>query len=175
MMTHGFDMYRVFISTPGDLQPEQDTCRAAISEVNAAEAMPRKILLVSVGLREDGQIEGNRSAVADNIRQCTYYIQVFEDDWGPKNLFRKMFFLATDCRDDNNLPMRELIVCLKDAPRETDPEILAFRKELEEQQKVRIFHFNHVENLGGQLHEVCREWVQSIIAAGGGDPPSSAA
>jgi hypothetical protein len=168
MMIHGFDMYRVFISTPGDLLREQDMCRAAISEVNGADAMPQKILLVSVGLREDGQIEGIRSAVAENVRQCTYYIQIFEDDWGPKNLFRKMFFLAADCRDDASLPMREIIVCLKDAPRETDPEILAFRKELEEQPNVRVFHFNQVEGLGGQLREVCREWVQSIIAGGGG-------
>ena len=167
MMTHGFDMYRVFISTPGDLQPEQETCRAAISEVNEKEAMPQKILLVSVGLREDGQIEGFRSAVSENVRQCTYYIQIFEDAWGPKNLFRKMFFLATDCRDDASLPMREVIVCLKDAPRETDPEILAFRKELEEQQSVLVFHFDNVESLAEQLRKVCGEWVRSIIAAAG--------
>src|SRR5258707_7721538 len=102
MVIHGFDMYRVFISTPGDLQPEQETCRAAMSEVNEKEAMPQKTLLVSVGLREDRQIEGFRSAVADNVRQCTYFIQVFEDDWGPKNLFRKMFTLATECRDDSS-------------------------------------------------------------------------
>ncbi len=167
MMTHGFDMYRVFISTPGDLQREQETCRAAIGEVNEKEAMPRKILLVSVGLREDAQVEGFRSAVSENVRQCTYYIQVFQDDWGPKNLFRKMFFLATDCRDDASLPMREVIVCLKDAPRETDPEILAFRKELIDQQNVRVFHFDNVESLGEQLRKVCGDWVQSIIAAAG--------
>ncbi len=160
-------MYRVYISAPGDLQREQDTCRAAISEVNEKEAMPQKILLVSVGLREDGQIEAFRSAVAENVRQCTYYIQVFQDDWGPKNLFRKMFFLAMDCRDDASLPMRELIVGLKAAPRETDPEILAFRKELEEQQNVRVFHFDSTENLGEQLRKVCGEWVESIVAAGG--------
>ncbi len=167
MMTHGFDMYRVFISTPGDLQREQETCRAAIGEVNEREAMPRKILLVSVGLREDAQVEGFRSAVSENVRQCTYYIQVFQDDWGPKNLFRKMFFLATDCRDDASLPMREVIVCLKDAPRETDPEILAFRKELADQQNVRVFYFDNLESLGEQLRKVCGEWVQSIIAAAG--------
>jgi hypothetical protein len=175
MMTHGFDMYRVFISTPGDLQREQEMCRAAISDVNEADAMPQKILLVSVGLLEDRQIEGIRSAVAENVRQCTYYIQIFEDDWGPRNLFRKMFFLATDCRDDNNLPMRDIVVCLKDAPRETDPEILAFRKELEEQRNVRVFHFNQVESLGEQLREVCREWVRSIMASGGGAESSTSA
>jgi hypothetical protein len=165
MIVHGFDMYRVFISTPGDLQREQDTCRAAISEVNAAEAMPQKILLVSVGLREDGQIEGARSAVGENVRLCTYYIQIFEDDWGPKNLFRKMFFLATDCLDDTNFPMRDVIVCLKDAPRETDPEILAFRKELQEQRNVRVFHFDKEETLKKHLSDTCSEWVRAISAA----------
>jgi hypothetical protein len=165
MMTHGFDMYRVFISTPGDLQREQDACREAISESNAAEAMPQKILLVSVGLREDGHIETARSAVAENVRQCTYYIQVFEDDWGPKNLFRKMFLLATDCRDDNTLPMRDIVVCLKDAHPETDPDILAFRKELEDQRNVRLFHFDNLETLKTHLLDVCSEWVRAIATA----------
>jgi hypothetical protein len=170
MLIHGFDMYRVFISTPGDLQREQDACRAAISEVNEKEAMPHKTLLVSVGLLHDEQITIHRSAVADNVRQCTYYIQVFDDDWGPKNLYRKMFTLATDCRDDAALPMREVIVCIKDAPRETDPEILAFRKELEDRQDVRVFHFDKPENLKSPLLEVCRGWVRSILEAGGGIP-----
>jgi hypothetical protein len=168
MMTHGFDMYRVFISTPGDLQREQEACRAAISAVNDKEAMPQKILLVSVGLREDAQIEGFRSAVSENVRQCTYYIQIFQDDWGPKNLFRKMFLLAADCREDTSLPMREIVVGLKDAPRESDPDILAFRKELEEQQNVRVFRFDNVDNLGEQLRTICGEWVQSIVVDGGG-------
>ena len=168
MMVHGFDMYRVFLAAPGDLQKEMDVCREAIAEVNRDVAMPEKILLVSLGLISDEQIAGYRAAVADNVRQCTYFIQVFEDDWGPKNLFRKMFFLATDCRDDSSLPMRDIIVCLKNAPRETDPEILAFRKELEDQQNVRVFHFDNAESLGEPLRKVCGEWVQSIIAAGGG-------
>lgn len=173
MVIHGFDMYRVFISTPGDLQLEQQTCRAAISEVNEKEAMPHKTLLVSVGLLYDDHITGYRSAVADNVRQCTYYIQVFEDDWGPKNLFRKVFTLATDCRDDSGLPMREVIVCLKDAPRETDPEIQAFRKELEERQDVRVFHFDNLESLKAQLLDVCSGWVRSIVDAGGGSPENA--
>ena len=168
MIVHGFDMYRVFISAPGDLEREQQTCRAAISEVNASVAMPKKILLVSVGLLEDAQIIAFRSAVADNVRQCTYFIQIFEDDWGPKNLFRKIFYLAAECRDDASMPMREMIVCLKDAPRETDPEILAFRKELEEREDVRLLRFSNVEGLQAQLLDVCSGWVRSIFEAGGG-------
>src|ERR1700733_3471346 len=113
-MPHGFDMYRVFISAPGDLDQDRQACRDAIAEVNETKAMPFKTLLVSVGLTRDDQIVGFRSAVSENVRQCTYFIQIFEDDWGPKNLFRKVFYQAAECRDDSAMPMREVIVCLKD-------------------------------------------------------------
>jgi len=173
MIKHGFDMYRVYLSTPGDLAREQEACRDAISDINASEAMPKKILLVSVGLREDGHIVGYRSAVADNVRQCTYFIQVFEDDWGPNKLHRKMLYLAAECRDDPSLPMREVIICLKNAPHETDPEILAFRKELEERNDMRILRFDKPEDLKAQLLDVSSGWVRDIVAAGGGVPDAA--
>jgi len=162
MVIHGFDMYRVFISAPGDLQRENDACRSAISEINEKEAMPRKILLVSVGLREHGDISGIRSAVADNIRQCTWFIQVFHDDWGPGNLFRKMFHLALECRDDPAFPMREVVVLLKDDPKESDPQILAFRDELKAVQGLRLVTFAKPDEARQHLLTVCSEWAASI-------------
>jgi hypothetical protein len=164
MLKHGFDMHQVFLSAPGDLEPERDICRSAIGEVNASHAMPSQVLLVTVGLTNDSQIVDYRSAVAENIRQSAYFVQVFEDDWGPKNLFRKMFSLAADCRDDPAFAMRELVVFLKAAPRETDPQILAFRQELAERQDVRVFHFDGAESLKAQLQDVCGEWVRWILA-----------
>ncbi len=164
MWKHGFDMHSVFLSAPGDLERERETCRNAISEVNASEAMPGKILLATLGLTNDSHIVDYRGAVADNIRQCAYFLQIFEDDWGPKNLFRKMFYLALECRDDTALPMREVIVFLKAAPRETDPEILAFRRELEEQPNVRVFCFDKAESLREQVEGAAREWVRAIVS-----------
>jgi hypothetical protein len=164
-MPHGFDMYRVFISGPGDLERDRQVCRDAISAVNETTAMPLKMLLVSVGLTSDDQIVGYRSAVSENVRQCTYFIQLFEDDWGPKNLFRKTFYFAAECRDDGGLPMRELVVCLKAAPRETDPEILAFRKELEDLGGIQMIHYANLAELKELLLEVCTGWVRSILPA----------
>jgi hypothetical protein len=174
MFVHGFDSYRIFISAPGDLEREREACRAAISEVNAEEAMPSKVLLVSVGLRDDSAIDGFRSAIAQNIRQCTYHIQVFQDDWGPNNLFRKMFTVALESRDDSAMPMREVIVCLKAAPGETDAQILAFRKELEERSDLRVYQFEKADDLTRIIHGVSTEWTRSIIAAGGGVPQNVA-
>jgi hypothetical protein len=79
-----------------------------------------------------------------------------------------MLYLAAECRDDTSMPMREVIVRLKAAPHETDPEILAFRKELEELAGVQVFHFDKPERLKTPLLEVCSGWVRSIFEAGGG-------
>ena len=164
-MPHGFDTYRVFISAPGDLEPDRAACHDVLAEVNEATAMPEKILLVSVGLRDNGQIESHRSIVSDNVRWSAYFIQIFQDDWGPRDLFRKLFLLAVECREDAAMPMRDVVVCLKDAPHETNAEILAFRHELEERQDLRVFNYASVDELKAQLAGVCEGWARSLIEA----------
>jgi len=164
-MTFGFDMHRVFISAPGDLALDRQACNAAIATANETTGMPAKVLLVTVGLREDEHIAGSRSIVSDNVRWSTFFIQVFEDDWGPKNLFRKLFYLAIECRDDASMPMREVVVFLKDAPHETDPEILAFRQELEDRTDVRLFRYASPDALKAHVLEVSNGWAQAIVQA----------
>jgi hypothetical protein len=162
-MPHGFDDYRVFISAPGDLEPDRQACQDAIAEVNETTAMPAKILLVSIGLRENDQIASHRSIVSDNVRWSAYFIQIFQDDWGPRDLFRKLFLLAAECRNDAAMPMRDVVICLKDAPHETNPEIQAFRRELEERHDLRVFRYATVEDLKAQLADVCDGWARSLI------------
>ncbi len=162
-MPHGFDAYRVFISAPGDLEPDRKACHDAVARANETTAMPAKVLLVEVGLRESDQIAGNRGIVSDNVRWSSYFIQIFEDDWGPRDLFRKLFLLATECRDDAKMPMREVVVCLKDAPTETNAEILAFRRELEERQDVHLFRYSDLDALRAHLTEVCNRWAGQLM------------
>jgi endo-1,4-beta-D-glucanase Y len=158
-MPHGFDMYRIFVSAPGDLERDRETCHDAIAQANETTAMPAKVLLVTVGLRDNDQISGSRAIVSDNVRWSAFFIQIFEDDWGPRDLFRKLFLLAVECRDDATMPMREVVVYLKDAPNEPNPEILAFRKELEDRQDLRVFRYRQADELRGQLAYVCNEWA----------------
>ncbi len=165
-MPHGFDTYRVFISAPGDLEHDREACYDAIAEVNEATAMPAKLLLVSIGLRENDQIAGYRSIVSDNVRWSTYFIQIFQDDWGPRDLFRKLFLLAAECKNDAAMPMRDVVICLKDAPHETAAEILAFRRELEERGDLRVLRYTGVEELRAQLVAVCEGWARRLIESG---------
>jgi len=155
-------MRRVFISAPGDLEADRDACRAALSQVNEASAMPERILLVPVGLTRDDQIVGFRAAASENVRAAAYFIQIFEDDWGPKNLFRKLFYLATECRENAETPMSEVVTFLKDAPKETDPEVLAFRKELEDRRDVRVLRYRTLDELQAHLTEISQGWVVAI-------------
>jgi hypothetical protein len=166
-MTHGFDDYRVFISAPGDMDRDRQACYDAISQVNAEVAMPAKILLVPVGLRENAQIEGHRSIVSDNVRWSSYFIQLFQDDWGPRELFRKLFLLANECRDDPQLPMREAVVCLKSAPNETDERVLAWRRELADRQDLRVIRYDRPEEVQAHIEEACTGWTRELIAAAG--------
>jgi len=164
-MPHGFEMYRVFIAAPGDLEPDRQACHEAISEVNASAAMPAGVLLVEVGLRENDQITGARGIVSDNVRWSSYFIQLFQDGWGPQDLFRKLFLLAAECRDDPAMPMRKVVVCLKDAPHESNQEILQFRRELENRQDVGLFRYSSLDALREHLKEVCNGWTQDLIEA----------
>lgn len=135
--------------------------------------MPARILLVSLGLRDSDQITGNRGIVSDNVRWSSYFIQFFQDDWGPRDLFRKLFLLAIECRDDPAMAMRDVVVCLKDAPHETDPDILAFRKELEEMNGVRVFRYQKPEDAKKCLLGVFEGWARALIASGAGAAPVS--
>ena len=148
------------------MEQDRQACYDVISRVNEETSMPAKLLLVTVGLRDNEQIAGSRGAVSENVRWSSFFIQLFQDDWGPRDLFRKLFFLAVECRGDDAMPMRNLAVCLKDAPHETHAEILAFRRELEEQQNLRILRYSTLDELKTQLTAVCREWAQATIDAG---------
>lgn len=162
-MPHGFDISRVFISAPGDLEMDRQACHDVIAEVNEATAMPEKILLAEVVLRDNAHLENFRSAVSDNVRWSTYFIQVFEDDWGPRSLFRKLFLLAEECRSNAEMPMRELVICLKESPHETDAQVLAFRSELEGWKGAQVIRYKTVDEMKAQLAAVLNEWVQTLI------------
>ena len=163
-MPHGFESYRVFVSAPGDLEPDRQACYDAIAKANETTAMPAKVLLVSVGLRGDDQISGNRAIVSDNVRWSSYFLQVFEDDWGPRDLFRKLFLLALECLNDPAMAMRDVVVLLKDAPDETNAAILVFRTELEERRDVRVLRYGSVDELRAHLASVCDGWAQTLVS-----------
>jgi hypothetical protein len=71
--------------------------------------------------------------------------------------------VAEECRDDQSQPMKEIVVLLKDAPHETDPEILAFRKELAEWKGGRVFTFTKLDEYKTILAGIYTGWLKSLV------------
>jgi len=63
------------------------------------------------------------------------------------------------------MPMRDVVLCLKDAPQETNAEILAFRRELEERTDIRPFRYSGLDALKEHLAIVCEGWARHAIAS----------
>lgn len=164
-MPHGFDFYNVFISAPGDLDRDRQACYDAIAQANESIALAAKVLLVSIGLRDNATICDFRSIVSDNVRWSFFFLQLFQDDWGQRDLFRKLWLLAVECRDDAAMPMRDVVVFLKDAPHETNAEILAWRREVEERADLRVIRYANLDELKPRVAQLCEEWARAAIAA----------
>jgi len=55
--------------------------------------------------------------VDENIRDCSYYILLLADDWGPvERNFRSDYELALECAADPALPMQSVAVLRKTLP-----------------------------------------------------------
>jgi hypothetical protein len=108
------------------------------------------------------------------VRWSSFFIQLFQDDWGPRDLFRKLFLLAGECQADAEQPMRDGVVFLRDAPGESNAEILAFRRELEEQQLFRVYRYGSPTEIRAHLEPLCEEWLRSLNIAGAGSAHAEA-
>src|SRR5260221_8266060 len=103
-----YQMHRVFCATSRELEPERRAFHAVIAEVNDAEAMPRRMLLVPVTLASLRDKRALQHLVDENIRSSSFFLLVLTDGWGPpERHFERDYRLALACRTDPALPMRE--------------------------------------------------------------------
>jgi hypothetical protein len=98
-----FQMVRVFCATPSDAQSDLEAERHAfydvVGEWNEAEGMPEGILFVPVSvLPSMASLIVYRQPVDENVRACTFYIQLLQHTWGPEpRNFEHHYKLATEC------------------------------------------------------------------------------
>src|SRR5271168_962501 len=99
-MPHGFDFYRVFCSTPGTLDEEQNAFLETVGAVNESFAIGSKRLFVPVvclGAANTGAYNG---AVRQNVRDADFFVQILGHSWGVESAeFEELFEYAIECRD----------------------------------------------------------------------------
>lgn len=114
-----FRMYRVFCATPGDseddLERERHAFHEILGEVNETEGMPLGILFVPVSIAPQMTNKATfQQLVDDNVRACTFFVQVLHRSWGPPTRnFEREYQLANEYLADQQLPMEGIAVFRK--------------------------------------------------------------
>ena len=162
-------MHRIFCAAAGDLEEERSAFYKVVGEFNAAHAMPRGVLFVSVALPMNTFDKRSfQAAVSENIRACRYYIQVLEDTWGPpeKN-FERDHALAGKCVGDPNLPMQEVAVLFKKPllPHQMEPGVTELKRKLDADNSQPRADFDDLEEYQRQLHHLLSGWLETVAPA----------
>ena len=102
-----YQMHRVFCATSWELEGERRAFHDVLADVNAADAMKIGRLYVPVTLTNIRDKRPLQYAVEENIRDCSHYLLVLTDGWGPpERHFERDYRLALKCAADPALPMR---------------------------------------------------------------------
>ncbi len=146
-------MHRVFCAANGDLEAERQASHDIIGDFNEKEAMARGVLFVPVSITPyTVDKRPHQPAIDENIRACSYYVQVIGNTWGPaqKN-FERDCALAMDCAGDPGLPMQEVVVLLKRSP-DNGPEGLP---------SLEVFKFTTMEEYTLHWGHLLARWLEA--------------
>jgi hypothetical protein len=82
--------YKVFIASPGNLQPERTEFRDVIEEYNKHEARPRGVEFVAVGWEDTFPGVGRPQTIINaEIQTCHYFLLLFWNRWGTRPVAAK--------------------------------------------------------------------------------------
>ena len=116
--------YRIFIATPGGLEPERRAFRQVIGEYNDSDALRRGVMFLPVGWEATlGGVGRPQSLINKDLRECDYFVLVLWDRWGsptgrvPEEGYasgtEEEYTEALRCLNDVNCPLRQIIVFFK--------------------------------------------------------------
>jgi hypothetical protein len=151
MQRHGFEMHDVFCSAPGNLGEELQSFHVIVGEVNEAVGMAHKTLLAPLCLKSNNLILIAADAAKDNIRYCSFFVQVLQDSWGPVGLFRELYDVAAECLADEQAPMRSIAVFVKPPASVEIPS------------GAPVYHYDQIQSFEAQLRTVCTEWLSAVV------------
>jgi hypothetical protein len=160
-----YAMYRVFCATPGDLEPERRAFHDVIGEINEAEAMPRNILLVPVSLlpHVTNKLSFQRS-IDDNVRACTFFVQVLHNTWGPPaRNFESEFKLARQLKNDGASLMAGVALFLKASDGlKLEPAVLELKSAAQSQPDGPAHEFVTIDEYKALLRNQLSAWLSAL-------------
>jgi tetratricopeptide (TPR) repeat protein len=170
--------YRVFIATPGNLQPERRAFRDVLQEYVESDGIHRGIMLIPVGWEDTLAGVGRpQEKINEDLRSCDYCLVVLWDRWGtpPTNSSQAKFTsgteeefeVARECLSSPEFPMRNIIVLFKavDDSKLSDPgeqlkAVLKFKKHLETSKEHFYTTFDDTAAFQKTLRKLLAQWVR---------------
>ena len=170
--------YRIFIATPGGLQPERQTFRRTVEEYNTAEAIPRGVLFIPVGWEDTlGGVGRPQSIINADIAVCDYFLLMLCDRWGtpPEDSgtytsgTEEEFHFAMHClaSETTLYPMRQVLAFFKavDPSKLSDPgpqleQVLKFKRDLEANRRILHTIFDEISAFQKHLRAQLARWVR---------------
>ena len=145
-------MHDIFCSAPGNLSQELDSFHAVAGEVNETVGMSCKTLLACLCLKSDNLIFLAGDAAVENIRGCSFFVQVLQDSWGPAGLFRGLYDAAAKCLKDEQAPMREIAIFVRSP------------SSMELPPGAPVYRYETIEGFERQLRTVLTEWLNAVLS-----------
>lgn len=168
--------YRVFIASPGGLEPERRMFKEILSAHNDADAIARSCHFQAVGWEITlGGVGRPQEKINEELRQCDLFVLILWDRWGTPTGAKEGYTsgtqeeykIALESLKDENVPMREIVVFFKavEPRRLSDPgpqlaAVLDFKRTLEQERTLLFETFDVPEAFGEKLRRHAAKWTR---------------
>ncbi len=162
-------VYRVFIASPGGLEPEREAFRRVLNDYNESDALEDGALFIPIGWELARAGMGRpQELINKDLRRCDYCVLVLRDRWGSpaggggkySSGTEEEYHVARECIANGT--MRDVVVLFGavDPGKLSDPgeqlqKVIAFRRELEDKKEMLYSTFDELpvfeKHLRGQL------------------------
>jgi hypothetical protein len=161
-MPPAFTIYRILCSTPPDLEPERLAFEACNAQFAEKVAMPRGVLFAAASLQPQFLPDRQAAAVADNIRMCEFFLQIFGER-EPHPAYLSFVDLALACLANRAMPLRRAAVLFRNPPG-ADPKMTELREKLSAASRCDIGAFRNSQEFEERVQGILACWYREVSA-----------
>lgn len=158
-----FKFYRIFCSTPRELENERLAFESAVAQFVEETSMPDAVLFAPASLRPPIVAANQKPVIESNIRMCEFFVQIFGEQW-PDPVFQGFVEYALQCVADPSLVTRAVCVFFRNY-QTAAPELRQLRETLAADGRCELRDFGDVEELAGQFRELFAAWYAPLKPA----------
>jgi len=155
-----FKFYRIFCSTPRELEEERLVFESAVAQFVEQVSMPDAVLFAPASLRPPIIAANQKPVIESNIRTCEFFIQIFGEQL-PDPVFQGFVEYALDCVADPSMDTRNVCVFFRNH-RAAAPELRQFRQNLAAGGRCELRDFTGAEELSSQFRELLSAWYAPL-------------